>query len=48
MSPKRSQTNSLQPKGINWNKPWLGGTNKLKILLDPQKKSDRLRLQEAV
>ena len=34
---KRSQSNPLQPKGRNWNKPWLGGTNNLKSLLDPQK-----------
>ena len=34
---KRFQSNPLQPKGRNWNKPWLGGTIKLKISLDPQK-----------
>ena len=34
--PNRSQSNTLQPKRRNGTNPNLGGTNKLKSLLDPQ------------
>ena len=48
MRKKYPNVTHFNQKKENWNKPSLGGTNKLKSSLDPQKKSDRLRLQETV
>ena len=41
----KQHTSTVKKK---WTNPNLGGTNKLKILLNPQKENDKLRLQTTI
>ena len=45
---KQIPKKTIQLKRINGTNPNLGGTNKLKSLLDPQKQNDKLILQTTV